>query len=170
MAEMHPKQSIEAFWNDVTTPLASRFQLVPDTKPAILLDNADNLDALSNTFLGYRLLAYKQSFKSTSVIMGCYQDQFEDEAFIKQIRYFVKKCGISLALCPIQPTAGEYNKPSWDTQKIAHLAKAAKIKLKTYKNFSDAFTAVKHNHEDRNHLVIITGSQAIVTEYLKLQA
>ncbi len=127
---------------------------------------ADNLDALTNVFLGFRLLAYKQQFKGVSLILGCHQDQFEEEEFIKEIRYFVKKTSGTIAFCPIEPTAGENSKPSWDVQKIALLAKVAKIKSKAYKNFAEAFIATKAAHDDANSLIIITGSQAIVQEYL----
>ncbi|MDP3787859.1 MAG: hypothetical protein Q8Q60_00910 [Candidatus Chromulinivorax sp.] len=165
-AEVYPKKSLELFWNEATTTLPSRFEFLHNKKPMILLDNADNIDALNNVFLGFRLLSYKQQFKGVSLIIGCHENQFEDEEFIKQIRYFVKKTSGTIAFCPIEPTPGEKSKASWDVQKVALLAKNAKIKAKTYKNFTEAFTAAKTAHDDRNSLIIITGSQAIVTEYL----
>jgi hypothetical protein len=165
-SEFYPKKSLEKFWTESATTLPSRFQFIQNKKPLILLDNADNLDALSNLFLGFRLLAYKQQFKTVSLIIGCHQDQFEDDQFIKEIRYFVKKTGGTIAFCPIQATVGEKSKPSWDAQKIAHLAKTAKIKAKAYKNFDEAFVATKAASDDRNSLIIITGSQAIISEYL----
>lgn len=165
-SEVYPKKSLEQFWNKATTTLPYRFQLLDNKKQLILLDNADNLDALNNVFLGFRLLSYKQQFKGVSLILGCHEDQFEDEAFIKEIRYFVKKTSGTISLCPIEQNVGEKSKPSWDTAKIAHLAKTAKIKSKTYKNFDEAFEAAKVAYDDRNSLIIITGSQAIVTEYL----
>lgn len=168
-AAMLPKKSMEAFWNESVTTLPSRFELLPHTKPTILLDNADNLDALDNLFLGFRLLCYKQQFKNIAIIIGCYQNKFEDHEFIKQLRSFVKKSGASLLFCPIQPTIGENNEPSWDAQKMTTLAKAAKIKVKAYKNFNEAFIVAQQNHDDRNTLIIITGSQAIISEYLQHQ-
>jgi len=164
-SENHPQKSIEQFWNETTTTLPCRFQFFENKKPMILLDNADNLDALNNVFLGFRLLSYKQQFKNVSLIIGCYQGQFEDEEFIKQIRYFMKKTSGNIAFCPIQPIVNENTKVSWDAQKIAHLAKVAKIKAKAYKNFTEAFAATKAISDDRNNLIIITGSQAIISEY-----
>lgn len=167
---VYPKKSLELFWNEAGTTLPARFQLLDTNKPMILLDTADNLDALQNTFLGFRLLAYKQQFKTVSLIIGCHQNQFANEDFIKEIRYFTKKTSGMIAFCPLQQTVGEKMLPSFDVHKIATLAKAAKIKSKAYKNFTDAFTAVKNAHDDRNSLIIITGSNAIVSEYTKYQA
>lgn len=165
-SESGPKKSLELFWNKTTTTLPYRFQLLVNKNSQILLDNADNIDALNNVFLGFRLLSYKQSFKNVSLIIGCHEDQFEDEEFIKEIRYFVKKTPGTIALCPIQPMTGEKSKLSWDVQRIAHLAKTAKIKVKVYKNFEEAFTTTKAISDDHDDLIIITGSQAIVCEYL----
>ncbi|MGZ6254917.1 MAG: hypothetical protein ACXWL5_02945 [Candidatus Chromulinivorax sp.] len=169
-AEIHAKKSLEQFWNETSTTLPFRFELQQEHKTTVLLDNANNLDALNNLFLGFRLLAYKNQYKNASLILGCYQNQFEDEEFIKQLRYFTKKATCSIAFCPIKPTAGENQKVSWDAQKIAHLAKAAKIKVKAYKNFTEAFTHAKPNHDDQQNLIIIAGSQAILTEYMDYKA
>jgi len=167
VSECYPKKSLELFWNRTSTTLPSRFQFLQDKKPMILLDNADNIDALNNLFLGFRLLAYKQQFKDVSLILGCHKDQFEDEELIKELRYFVKKASGLIAFCPIQPIPGEKSEPSWDVQKIALLTKNAKIKAKAYANFAEAFAAVNIGNNDAQNLIIITGSQAIVSEYLK---
>ncbi|MBP6869976.1 hypothetical protein KBC04_03780 [Candidatus Babeliales bacterium] len=164
--ENYPSKSLEQFWSTTTTTLQSRFQLLTDKKPLVLLDNADNLDALNNVFLGFRLLAYKQQFKGVSLILGCYEGQFEDDEFIKQIRYFIKKTSASISFCPIKITPSENTHQSWDAQKIAILAKAVKIKAKAFKDFEEAFLAAKTANDDRSNLIIITGSQAIVSEYL----
>lgn len=165
-SEGYPKKSLEMFWSQTSTTLPYRFQLFANKKPMILLDNADNIDALNNLFLGFRLLSYKQQFKSVSLIIGCYEQQFQDEEFMKQLRYFTKKASGAIAFCPIQATPGEKSKQTWDVQKIAHLAKTTKIKAKAYKNFTEAFHAIKTAHDDSNSLIIITGSQAIVQEYI----
>lgn len=166
-AEIYPKKSLEHFWKNTEISLPSSFQLKHDHNSLILVDNANNLDALNNLFLGYRLLAYKQQFKGVSLILGCYEHQFEDYDFIKQIRYFVKKTSGAIAFCPIKLEPYEKNRSSWDAQKMATLAKAAKIKAKAFKNFEEAFLSIKNIHDDPNHLIIITGSQSIVTEYLQ---
>ena len=166
-AELHPKKTIEQFWNEASTTLPSRFQLFDKEKPTILLDNADNLDAFTNLFLGIRLLHYKKPFKGLALIIGCHENQFEEEEFIKQIRYFFKKTSGTIALCPLKKTFGEKSKPSWNTQRITNAAKSVKIKAKAFKSFEEAFDVVKKSVDDRNGLVVVTGSQAIISEYLQ---
>lgn len=165
-SDIYPKKSLDQFWHNTTITLPSCFQLQQNKNTLVLLDSANNIDALENLFLGFRLLAYKQQFKDVSLILGCYENQFEDDDFIKQIRYFTKKTSGSIAFCPIQPLAHENGKTSWDAQKMTILAKAAKIKAKVFKNFEQAFIATKEGSQDRDHLIIITGSQSIVSEYL----
>lgn len=165
-SDIYPKKSLDQFWQNTTITLPSCFQLKTNKNLFILLDNAENIDALENLFLGFRLLAYKQQFKDVSLIIGCYEGQFENDQFIKQIRYFTKKTSGSIAFCPIQQFPYDHNKVSWDVQKITTLAKASKIKAKAFKNFEEAFTTIKEMNQNRDQLIIITGSQAIISEYL----
>lgn len=168
VSEMNPKRTLEQFWTQAITTLHARFQLIQTKKSTILLDNADNLDALSNLFLGVRLLAYKQDFKEISMIIACHEGQFDDEEFMKQARYFFKKSSGSIAFCPtVTTTIGEKTKPSWNVQKMTDAAKTIKIKAKAYKNFDEAFNAIKAAHDDRDCLIVITGSQSIISEYEK---
>ena len=166
VSDLNPKRTIEQFWNETTTTLPSRFELIQTKKSTILLDNADNLDALSNLFLGVRLLSYKNDYKETSLIIACYEGQFEDEEFIKQARYFFKKASGSIAFCPTVPTTiGETIESTWDVQRITNAAKTAKIKARAFKSFAEAFNAIKSAHDNRDSLIVITGSQSIITEY-----
>ena len=169
VAESYPEKSLELFWNKTSTTLPYRFQLISDKKPMILLDNADNIDALKNLFLGFRLLAYKQQFKNVSLIIGCHQDQFEGEEFLKELRLFTKKTSGIIAFCPIEQTPGEKIKPSWDVQQMINLTKISKIKAKAFKNFDEAFTTIKSTYDDRDSLIIITGSQAMMQAYAHYQ-
>jgi len=166
----NPKKTLEAFWSKTATTLPGRFQQITTTSPEILLDNADCIDSLAKVFLGIRLISYKKNFKSISLILGCQQNQFDDEEFIKELRYFAKKTSGSIAFCQIQPTVGEKSKESWNEQRIALIAKNAKIKVKTYKTFAEAFESVKNAHEENNSMIVITGSQAIVSQYLQLSS
>ena len=131
-----------------------------------MLDNADNLDSLSNLFLGVRLLAYQQDYKEISLIIACHEGQFDTEEFIKQARYFFKKASGSIAFCPtVTTTIGEKTKASWDVTNITNAAKTAKIKAKAYTNFVDAFNGIKAAHDNRDSLIVITGSKSIISEY-----
>jgi len=164
-SEMNPKRTLEQFWSETATTLPSHFELIKTQDSTILVDNADSLDSLSNLFLGIRLLTYKQDYKEISMIIACHENQFEDEEFIKQARYFFKKSSGSISFCPtVSTTIGEKTKKSWDVQKITDAAKTVKIKAKAYKNFAEAFdviTSVKNNE----NLIVITGSQSIISEY-----
>jgi folylpolyglutamate synthase/dihydropteroate synthase len=166
--EVYPKKSLPDFWKQATTSLTTRFQLLQNNTSFVLLDNADNLDALTNTFLGFRLLSYKYQFKNVALIMGCNQGQFEDEDFIKEIRYFAKKTSGTINFCNITPLIGEKSKTSWDANKMTNVAKASKIKSKAFKNLEEAYTTAKQSmNSNDNTLIIITGSQAITAEYMK---
>lgn len=165
-SETYPVKSLELFWTKTITNLPAKFQVISEKKTITLLDNADNMDALQNVFLGFRLLAYKQQFKNVSLILGCHANQFADEALLKELRGFNKKLSGVIALCPINPIPGEKSAPGWNVQKFAQLAKAAKIKTKLCKNFAEAFNAVKATQNNQDSILIITGSQTIIHEYL----
>jgi len=169
ISELNPKKTLEEFWTKTATTLPYRFQVIKNDAPLVLLDNADSIDSLTNLFLGVRLLAYKQQFKNISLIIGSHEGQFEDEDFIKQIRYFSKKTAGIIALCPIKETIGEKAKASWNEQHMVNATKAAKIKTKSYKSFDESFTQLKKTHNDHNSLIVITGSHAIISEYLNYQ-
>lgn len=166
VSELTPKRTVEQFWSNIVTTLPSRFQLIKTKTSNIVLDNADNLDSLSNLFLGVRLLSYQQDYKETSLIIACHEGQFDNEEFIKQARYFFKKASGSIAFCPtIATTIGEKTKASWDVQQITNAAKTAKIKAKAYASFADAYHAIKTAHNDQESLIVITGSKSIISEY-----
>lgn len=165
-SELHPKRTIEQFWSETTTTLPFHFQLLKKEKPAVLLDTADNLDAFTNLFLGIRLLHYKHPFKGLALILGCQDNQFEDEEFIKQIRYFFKKTSGVVAFYPTATKIGEKAGTAWDAQKITNAAKNAKIKAKYYPTFKEAFEASKKLVDDRDGLLVLAGSKAIIEDYL----
>ena len=52
---------------------------------------------------------------------------------------------------------------------MVNVAKNAKIKVKAYKNFTEAFTALHGTYNDSKDLIIITGSSAMIQEYLHYQ-
>jgi len=161
------ENSLELFWNKTTPTLPYRFQLIEKAKnQSVLLDVADSIDALDNLFLGFRLLAYKREFLSVSLIIGLHEHQYNELELIKQLRHFTKKTLGIIAFCPIKKSLNEKINPSWDAQKVALLAKNLKIKAKLYKNLDEALTAAQAVQSDKNGLIIITGSQAIVSEYI----
>ncbi len=165
-SELNPKKTLEQFWKEEVNELPGRFQLLDKEKPSILLDTASNIDALKNVLLGTRLLHYQKSLKGLAIIIGAAQNSLYNEEFLKSIRYFFKKTSGQLFICPIEsnlPGTGE--DVSWNTEQVANDIKSMKIKAKACKNFEEAFDAAKKSVEERNGLVVITGSKSIVNNY-----
>ena len=54
---------------------------------------------------------------------------------------------------------------SWDVEKITNDTKSMKIKVKAAKNFKEAFETARKSVDERNGLVVITGSSTMISEY-----
>lgn len=160
-------KTIEHFWQTTTVDLLHRFQKIEHKHYTLLLDAASNIDALQNLLLGIRLLNYEKPFKSISFLLSSHNEQINEQEFIKTIRYFFKKTSSQLILCPIENTIGEQTGTPADIEKITTLAQHAKIKVIVYKNFKTAFELTTKQLHDSQDLLILTGSQAIVSEYWK---
>lgn len=90
------------------------------------------------------------------------------EEFLKLIRYFFKKTSGQLLICPIDnPLLGSGEDESWDVEKVTNDIKSMKIKAKSCKDFQEAFEIAKKSVDERNGLVVITGSRSIVHSYWK---
>ena len=90
-SELNPKKTVEQFWQETINTLPSRFEFLAKNKPAILLDNANNIDAFKNLLLGIRLLHYARALKGLVIIIGCENNTLLNTEFYKMIRYFFKK-------------------------------------------------------------------------------
>jgi dihydrofolate synthase / folylpolyglutamate synthase len=165
--ELNPKKTVEQFWKDVHNTLPGRFQLLDKEKPSVLLDNASNLDAFENVLLGIRLLHYQRPLKGLTVVLGCNQMDLNVEGFLKLLRYFFKKTSGQVIVCPAEPMPGQRGTASWDVEKITNEIKSMKIKVKSSKNFKDAFESAQKSVDERHGLVVITGSPSLLTEYWK---
>ena len=157
-SEMYPKKTLEKFWQDVITTLPNRFELLETEKPAILLDNASNLDAFENLFLGIRLLHYQKPLKGLTLILACKDKTVDEDEFIKALRYFFKKTSGSVIFCKLTNN-------SWDVEKMVNYAKNAKIKAKSAVSYEEAFDLAIKSIDEKNGLVVISGSQEIITAY-----
>lgn len=167
-AMLNPKKlTIDAFWKENINVLPGRFQLLDKEKPTILLDNADNLDALENTLLGIRLLHYQRPIEGLAIIMGAESAAFNSDELAKTLRYFFKKTPGKLFVCPIdqKEIPGCGNDSSWDIEQITSDARVRKIKADAFKSFAEAFEAAKASVDGRNGIVAIVGSHAIINEY-----
>lgn len=163
-SEMHPKKTMVQFWKEQINTLPGKFQLLEKEKPSILLDTASNLDAFKNLLLGIRLLHYKKPLEGLTVIIGSNNTKLPLEQFLRDLRYFFKKTSGQIIICaPHEPL--EKNGTAWPIEKIANSLKDLKLKVKSTKNFKDAFELAQKGVNERHGLVVITGSTEIINEY-----
>lgn len=158
-AELNPVKTLKSFWNEQFDLLRGRFELLDKEKPSVLLDNAANLDALMNLFLGIRLVHYQKSLEGFALIIGFSKAINALEA-IKLIRYLLKKVNGYIFFVPLKGVL-----PSHDVQDLATMAKELNIKAKACTSFTEAFDAARSVVDERNGLVAIAGSDELITEY-----
>lgn len=164
--ELNPKKTIEQFWKETVNELPCRFQVLDKEKPTILLDNARNIDAFKNLLLGIRLLHYQRPLKGLAIVIGAAKDSLHNEEFLKLIRYFFKKTSGQLFICPLaNPLPGSGESTSWDVDQVTNDLKGMKVKARACKSFDEAFDAAKKSIDERNGLLVITGSQTVINNY-----
>jgi len=164
-AELNPKKTIDQFWKEDICTLPARFQLLDKEKPSILLDNSSNLDAFRNLLLGIRLFHYQRPLKGLTVVLGGNNHDIDLNEFLKLLRYFFKKTSGQIIICPVDSIAGHKGGKSWDVEKITNDIKSMKIKAKSSGSFKEAFEMAQKTVDERHGLVVITGSNSIITEY-----
>lgn len=159
-SELNPIKTLKMFWAEQFDLLKGRFELLDKEKPSILLDNASNIDALENFFLGVRLLHYQKSLKGMALIVGLSEVVNKTEA-LKLLRYLLKKVGGEVLFVPVP---GE---KCHSVQALLEEAKNLNIKAKGYDKFNEALEQAKLAVDERDGLVVVTGSLGLVTEYWK---
>jgi len=159
-AELNPLKTLKRFWKDGFNLLPGRFELLDKERPSILLDNADNLDAIENLFLGVRLLHYQRPLKDLTLIVGLPKSTPALES-VKLIRYLLKKVSGQVLFVPLTKQEGH------DAQELANIGKELGIKAKALPSFSAAFEMVKSTVDEREGLAVVTGHNELVSEYWK---
>jgi len=167
-SELNPKKTIEDFWKETTNSLPGRFELIKKDKPLVLLDNAANLDAFNNLFLGIRLLHYAHQLKGLVLIIGCDNNKLSDIEFLRAARYFFKKNSGQIIFCPISQDNGKKADEAFDVEKITNEIRNYKVKAKSAKNLKDAYAQALKTVDQENGLIVITGSTAIIKEFNKI--
>lgn len=165
-SELNPRRTIDQFWKECTTSLPGRFQILEKEKPSILLDTASNIDALTNTLLGVRLINYKKNLKGLTLIIGCDNNEIHHPEFLKQLRYFFKKVSGQVIFCPVKGTKDNSgSKEKFDIEGLTNDVKNIKVKAQSANDFIEAFDLAKKSVDERYGMIIITGSKNIVSEY-----
>ena len=166
--ELNPKKTINQYWKEAHCSLQARFQLLNQEKPAVLLDNASNVDAIDNLLLGIRLLHYKKQLKGLTIIAAAGKNALHNEEFLKAIRYFFKKTAGQIFICPLENNLpGNEEDTSWDVEAVTNDIKSMKVKARSFKTFDEAFDSAKKSLDERNGLIVVTGSQSIINTYWK---
>jgi folylpolyglutamate synthase/dihydrofolate synthase len=160
-AELNPIKTLKNFWGEQFDLMKGRFELLYKEKPSILLDNAANLDALSNLFLGIRLLHYQKSIKGLVFVIGLSEAVDATES-IKLIRYILKKIRGQIFVVPISDEKSVHN-----VQKMVEVSKELGVKATAYNSFTEAFDKSKEIINEQDELIVVTGSSRIVSEYWK---
>ena len=160
-SELHPIKTLKGFWTEQFDLLHGRFEHLDKENPSFLVDNASNLDALTNVFLGVRLLHYQKSLKGLALIIGMPKAVNAMEA-IKLTRYLLKKVSGQIFFVTIPSDI-----PMHDAQDLAVMAKELNVKAKACSSFDDALAQAKAAVDERDGLVVLTGSTELVSQYWK---
>lgn len=158
-AELNPIKTLKIFWREEFDLLRGRFEVLDKEKPTIVLDNAHNLDALTNVFLGIRLLHYQSSLKGLSLILGLKKEVDAAET-LKLIRYLFKKVSGQVFFIPFSGKDASHS-----PDELATMAKELNIKAKACAHFAEAFDIARKTVDERNGVICLTGSDEIISEY-----
>jgi folylpolyglutamate synthase/dihydropteroate synthase len=162
-AELNPIKTLKGFWNEQFDLLRGRFEHLDKENPSVLLDNAGNLDAFTNLFLGIRLCHYQKPLKGLVIVIGLSKAVNAMEA-IKLTRYLLKKVSGQIIFVPLPGDMVGHDAPD-----LAVMAKELNVKAKACPSLADAFEQAKSMVDERDGLIAITGSTSLVSEYWKLR-
>jgi len=164
-AELNPQKTVEQFWNENHNTLPGKFQILDKEKPTVILDTADNVDAIKNLLLGIRLLHYQRPLQGLTLILSGNNQNIQIEELLKELRYFFKKTSGQIIVCPAETDPDLSNAETWNIEKLTNDLKSMKIKASTSKSFKEAFDTACKTVNDKHGLVVITGSTSIVRKY-----
>jgi folylpolyglutamate synthase/dihydrofolate synthase len=163
-AELNPIKTLKSFWTEQFDLLRGRFELLDKEKPSMLLDNSSNLDAFTNLFLGIRLVHYQKPLKGLALVVGLNKATNAMEA-IKLIRYLLKKVSGQVFFVPLPGN----NVVSHDVQDLAIMAKELNVKARACASVAEACDQAKTVVDERDGIIVIAGSNGLVSEYWKLR-
>ena len=166
-------------WQKISNQIPNKFTLTTDNNLTLLLDNADNNETLNTLFLGARLLHYKKPFTSISIIASGFKELCTEETFIGLLKLHFKKKLTQLNIYQTSNVHKQHVTTTWDLNQLQQLAQYNKIPVTAYSCFATAYQNTLKTLQElppassyqqaqaHNHLVIITGSQEIVSHYYR---
>ena len=168
LAELNPAKTVGQFWTETAKTPEHKFQVLEKEVPTVLLDNASNVDAIENLLLGVRLIHYKNPIKGLVLIASCNKNRMNTEGFIKAVRYFFRKTAGQLFLCPLNKDLCRHeSSEDVNLEDLAKEMRTMKIKAEIFQNFSDAYETAKKTVDGRDGLIVISGSQTVISEYVQ---
>jgi folylpolyglutamate synthase/dihydrofolate synthase len=163
-AEVNPIKSMKSFWKNQFSLIRGRFEVLDKEKPVVVLDNASNIDAFMNVFLGARLMHYQRSVKGFSIIMGV-AESLNSELLLKSIRYLLKKVPGEVIFIPLNDPILSSHSP----EELLVRAREMNIRARAANSLPHALQLAKDSVDMREGLVVVTGAPSLVTEYWHLR-
>jgi folylpolyglutamate synthase/dihydropteroate synthase len=164
-AEVNPIKSMKNFWRQQHSFLRGRFEVLDKEKPMIVLDNASNIDAFMNVFLGARLLHYQRALKGFVLIVGVAKTLNAD-LFLKAVRYLLKKIHSGeVIFVPLHDARFE----SYNPEELLTMARGLNIRARASGSLADALIVAKEQVDASEGLVVVTGAASLVAQYWRLR-
>lgn len=159
-AELNPIKTLKGFWSNQFELPHGRFEILDKEKPTTILDNASNFDALSNLFLGIRLLHYSRPLKNAVVILGLKKDVNTDEV-LKLARYLLKRISGELLFVPLP------NDAHYEPAELTKQAHTLNLKATSCPTLKDALEIARSKTDERSGIIALAGSTNLIAEYWK---
>jgi dihydrofolate synthase/folylpolyglutamate synthase len=159
-AEVNPIKTMKSFWKNQFSLIRGRFEVLDKEKPVVVLDNASNIDAFMNVFLGARLMHYQRPVKGFVMIMGV-AASLQIELLLKSIRYLLKKVPGEVVFIPLH----DPNLTSHAPEELLVRAREMNIRARSAQSLTHALQLAKEAVDTREGLVVVTGAPSLVTEY-----
>jgi folylpolyglutamate synthase/dihydropteroate synthase len=159
-AEVNPIKTMKSFWKNQFSLIRGRFEVLDKEKPVVVLDNASNIDAFMNVFLGARLMHYQRPVKGFVMIMGV-AASLQIELLLKSIRYLLKKVPGEVVFIPLH----DPNLTSHAPEDLLVRAREMNIRARSAQSLTHALQLAKESVDTREGLVVVTGAPSLVTEY-----
>jgi len=157
-------KSLQKFWSENFGLMTGKFELLNKEAPSILLDSADNLDALENLFLGIRLLHYQKPIKGLSLILSL-KNWIKSEEALKIIRYMLKKVTGQVIFVNTNNQSDEFLNP----EELKNIGEGLGVKTKSSQTLEEAIHTAKKISADRDGLITISGSSELIAYYWKIK-